>query len=63
VENGEKVKQVSDSTNTNTTSDILYHGSPKSYDDFVDRDAMDYVESTIISYNEKKPESYGSQEL
>jgi hypothetical protein len=63
VENGEKVKQVSDSTNTNTTSDVLYHGNPKTFDDFIDRDAINYAETTIISYNEKMPESYGSEEL
>lgn len=63
VEDGVKIRQIQDQSNTNTTVDTLSHGSPKTFDDYIDRDAVNYANDTILSYNEKMPESYGSMEL
>ena len=63
VENGQKVKEIQSQKNSNTTTDILSFGSSDNFQTGIERMAIQYAESTVISRSENMPEAYGTEEL
>jgi len=64
MENGQKIKLLSQTSNTNYESELLSEGSATNFNDQQKLYARKYVADTILpSYDEGRPEAYGDKGL